>query len=319
MKTLIASTAQMNCQDGKTEDNLEHASFLVEKSVRQNSQLILFPEFMPTGYRLTQEIWDSAELFDGPTTDWLCNTARLYNVYIGTSFLEMRAGDFINTFALASPSGKIEGKVHKRHPSMWEAYFFRGSEGLQYIDTEIGRIGVGICFDNHTFDVANAISACKIDLMLMPHSYCTPSIVTKMSSQADIDRLNGLPTTVATLYNKWFGVPVIMCNKSGTWNSPVPNRILGIPQNFQFSGRSVILDSDGALRNELGVEESVGTALIKLDPDLKKTSEIKRYSRYIYPGPAGREIIRLMEWRGRMSYRFSRKRREKARQLQVKF
>jgi N-carbamoylputrescine amidase len=313
MRTIIASTAQMTCLDGKTADNLNHATALVERAVRQNSQLILFPEFMTTGYRLTQEIWDSAELFDGPTINWLCNIARQYNVYIGTSFLEMRAGDFFNTFALASPSGKIAGKVHKRHPSIWEAYFFRGSEGLQFIDTEIGRIGVGICFDNHTFDVANAISKSNLDLMLMPHSYCTPSIVSKMSSKADIDRLKGLPVTVATLYNKWFGVPVILSNKSGLWNSPVPNKILGIPQNYHFSGRSVILDSDGTLMSELGEEESVGTALIKLDPGLKKTSEIKRYSRYIYPGPAGREIIRFIEWRGRMSYRFSRKRKQKTR------
>ena len=36
MKTIIASTAQMTCQDGKTAENLEHASELVEIAVRQN-------------------------------------------------------------------------------------------------------------------------------------------------------------------------------------------------------------------------------------------------------------------------------------------
>jgi hypothetical protein len=36
-----------------------------------------------------------------------------------------------------------------------------------------------------------------------------------MTSQADIDCLNGLPGRVARLYNGWFGVPVIMWNKKG--------------------------------------------------------------------------------------------------------
>jgi N-carbamoylputrescine amidase len=140
---------------------------------------------------------------------------------------------------------------------MWEAYFFKGEKGPQYIDTEIGRIGVGICFDNHTYEIASAISESKIDLMLMPPSYCTPTAENKMTSKADIIRLNNLPCQVARLYNDLFGVPVIMCNKSGAWDSPVPNKILGVHRNFSFSGRSMIIDSDGVVKVELEAEEAI--------------------------------------------------------------
>jgi len=199
--------------------NLEHASELTLQAVQLGAQLILFPEFMSLGYRLTTEVWDSAEPFHGPTTTWLCATARKHNIYIGSSFLEAKGGHFLNTFALAEPSGKIVGSVSKRHPSMWEAYFFKGSSGPQFIETEIGRIGVGICFDNHNYDVASEIASNHIDLMLMPHSYCTPTIPTRTISEEDIERLNDLPDRVAHIYNEWFGVPVVMCNKSGSWNS----------------------------------------------------------------------------------------------------
>jgi len=301
MQTLIAAVAQISWKDGDVLYNLKHASELVLLGTKRGAQLILFPEFMSQGYRLTNEIWNSAESFDGPTTSWLRESALNNNIYIGSSFLELKNGHFYNTFVLTSPTGKISGQVYKRQPSMWEAYFFKGEKGPQYINTEIGRIGIGICFDNHTYKIASAIRESKIDLMLMPHSYCTPTVENKMTSKADIIRLNSLPCQVAKLYNDWFGVPVIMCNKSGSWDSPVPNTILGIPKDYRFSGRSMIIDSDGSIKVELGDEETIAEGQITLDPSKKRQSKIPKYSRYVYPGPLGREIIPLMERRGKLS------------------
>jgi N-carbamoylputrescine amidase len=312
MKQLSLAAAQITCQDGKVQENLARATQMAEQAHRQGAQLVLFPEFMPQGYLLTPALWDSAEPFDGPTTRWLSETSRRLGLYLGTSFLEARNGHFLNTFALAGPSGKIVGAVRKRDPSMWEAYFFKSERGNPYLDTDLGRVGVGICFDNHTCEIASAIMQSNIDLMLMPHSYCTPTQPNKMTSQADIDQLNGRPGLVARLYNAWFGVPVLMCNKSGAWDSPVPDTTLGVPKDFRFSGRSILLDSDGTLRGQLGDEETVLVGTVTLDPALKKQTRPPKYSRYIYPGSPGREIIRLMEWRGSLSYTFSKLRKAKA-------
>ena len=266
MKKLTLAAAQITCQDGRVQENLTRATQMAEQAQAQGAQLVLFPEFMPQGYLLTSALWDSAEPFDGPTTCWLSETSRRLGIHLGTSFLEVRNGHFLNTFALADPSGKILGAVRKRNPSMWEAYFFKGGRGNPYLDTDLGRIGVGICFDNHTYEIASAVLQSNIELMLMPHSYCTPTQPTKMTSQADIDRLNGLPVRVAHLYNEWFGVPVLMCNKSGAWDSPVPDTTLGTPKDFRFSGRSTLLDADGTLLGELGDEETVLVGTVMLDP-----------------------------------------------------
>jgi N-carbamoylputrescine amidase len=309
---LTVAAAQIQCQDGKVDENLTHAALLVESAVQRGAQLVVFPEFMPQGYRLTQEIWDSAEPFDGPTTAWLRGTAKQHNLYVGTSFLESDGCDFFNTFALAGPDGEIAGVVRKRNPSLWEAYFFKGRPGSPAFDTEIGRIGVGICFDNHTFEVADAIARAGIDLMLMPHSYCTPTQPSKMASQADIDRLNSLPGRVARLYNEWFGVPVVLANKSGPWDSPVPNMILGKPSGYTFPGRSAVIDSDGLVRSELGCEEGVALAEVCLESQRKKTTRPPKYSRYVYPGPPGRELIRYIEAIGTLNYALSGVRKRKA-------
>lgn len=312
MKTLKVSVAQMTCLDGQVDTNLNHASILTLEATKNGAELVLFPEFMSQGYHLTTEIWNSAEPFNGPTTRWLCATAKELNVYVGSSFLEASKGHFLNTFAMADPSGKIIGVVRKRFPSMWEAYFFKGLPGKNTFDTDFGPVGVGICFDNHTHIVASILAASNPVLILMPHSYCTPTLHNKMTSQADIDRLNSLPGHVAHIYNNLFGVPILMCNKSGSWDSPVPNKLLGTPKNYSFSGRSIILDADGTTIVELGTKESVGFGQVTLNPELKKKSPVPKHSRYIYPGPLGREIIRFMEWRGKLSYTFNKLRKQKA-------
>ena len=302
MKTIVLSVAQMISIDGDIHQNLDHAASFVAEASRQGAHLILFPEFMPQGYRLTPELWSCGERFDGPTVSWLRAAARQYNLYIGTSFLEARDGHFFNTFALAAPNGTIVGKVHKRSPSIWEAYFFKEERGSQYLDTELGRIGVGICFDNHTYEVACEIARSQVDLMLMPHSYCTPTVTSRSVTQADIDRLNHLPGMVARMYNQWFGVPVVLCNKSGIWDSPVPKTIFGQPKQYRFSGRSVILDAGGQVRAQSGDEEGLLTAAVTCDPNSKKRTQPPKYSRYIYPGPAGRELFRILEAVGRRQY-----------------
>jgi predicted amidohydrolase len=116
MKILNLAAAQITCQDGKTLENLARATPMAEQAHAQGAQLVLFPEFMPQGYRLTPDLWDSAEAFDGPTTRWLGETSCCLGIYLGVSFLEARNGQFLNTFALAEPSGKIVGAV--RNPSI---------------------------------------------------------------------------------------------------------------------------------------------------------------------------------------------------------
>lgn len=121
-RKIIAAVAQMRCIDVDIRSNLDHASELVQ-GVSRGAQLVLFPEFMSQGYRLTPDIWKSAEPFDGPTVSWLRSVSREHNIYAGSSFLESRNGHFYNTFVLTGPGGYIAGHVCKRNPSMWEAFF----------------------------------------------------------------------------------------------------------------------------------------------------------------------------------------------------
>lgn len=121
-------------------------------------------------YSLTQRIWDTAEPFDGTTTRWLGALCSRLGVYAGTTLLAAVGHDFFNTFLLADPDGKICGRVRRNPAAPFEAYFFRSGNTSHWFDTPIGRIGVGICFENALHERHFEIQCADVDLYLRPFS-----------------------------------------------------------------------------------------------------------------------------------------------------
>ncbi|HEV7689465.1 MAG TPA: carbon-nitrogen hydrolase family protein, partial [Hyphomonadaceae bacterium] len=247
------AVAQMASVNGDVVGNLERAKPLVADAARQGADLVVFPEFMPSGYDLSTASWDSGERNIGATTMWLQVMAQRHGLYIGTSFLEARGEDFYNTFALAGPTGDI-GFVRKQTPAGAEAFFFRGEDNPHIIETRLGRIGVVICQENYRCFAANLMAEGKPDFILAPHSF------------PDVSATGGLPsppgTHVAGWYARRFGVPVAMVNKTGAWSTPV---IGGSTATGVFPGQSAIVGADGKTLALLGKEAGCAVAVAPLD------------------------------------------------------
>ena len=298
-KIVQVAAVQIESKNGLVEANLEHAKPLIEQAAQGDAQLIMLPEFMPTGYIFTTAIWDGAEPKHGPTVQWLKENSKRLGVWLGTSFLEADGEDFFNTFVLATPEGKEAGRVRKQTPAAYEAFFTRGGYGSHVMDTELGRIGVGICYENQLTYIPQIMQEQSADILLMPHSY--PAIAQMAMSLGDL----------AQRYARLLGIPAVVCNKSGPWRSPYP----GIPfytANSYFPGLSTIADSDGSVKAQLGNEEKAIIAAVTFDPNLK-THEVPRHGgRWAWKGPWIRNGARVMEVLGRLWYRMSSERKRKA-------
>jgi len=293
------AAVQIESKNGLVEANLEHAKPLIEQAAKGGAQLVLLPEFMPTGYIFTTVIWDGAEPKHGPTVQWLKENSKRLGVWLGTSFLEADGEDFFNTFVLATPEGKEAGRVRKQTPAAYEAFFTRGGQGAHVMDTELGRIGVGICYENQLSYIPRIMYENSVDLLLMPHSY--PAIAQMAMSLGDL----------AQRYARLLGIPAVVCNKSGPWRSPYP----GIPfytANSHFPGLSTIADSDGSVKAQLGDEEKVIIADVTFDPDRKTNKVAPCSGRWVWKGPWIRNGARVMEVLGRLWYRMSSERKRKA-------
>lgn len=169
-RTLTLAVLQPEAISHSLTDSLDWLAKQAEQAAACGAQLALLPELFASPFWFTAEVWRWAQPQGGLVKRFLQDTARANGLYLGGSYLEARGEHFYNTFALASPAGQIVGRVGKAHPCSLERAVFAPSPGAQVIDTELGRIGVAICYDNALREVVDPLLAAKPDVWLMPLS-----------------------------------------------------------------------------------------------------------------------------------------------------
>jgi N-carbamoylputrescine amidase len=232
---------------------------------------------------------------------------------LGTSFLEAEGEDFFNTFVLATPSGEEAGRVRKQTPAAYEGYFFRGGTGPHVINTELGKLGVGICYENYLSYIPQMMHQQSADLLLMPLSAPTP-MQSFFFRHRQIEYYNNVIREGASRMARLLGVPVVMVNKCGRWQSPMP----GIPlwkQDSRFPGLSTIVDSDGTVIAQLKDEEAIIVGDVRLDPSRKIHEPPQCNGRWAWEGHWLRNSLLLIGAYGKLRYSLSSERKKRARRI----
>ena len=307
MRVKVAAI-QMSSVINEIDANLREAEKHIDCASKAGAKLILLPELLPAGYGWTRAIWDSAESRTGKTVQWMCNVSNSYGIYLGTSYLEACNGDFYNTFVLPDPNGNEAGRVRKRNVPAYEAFFYKGDKGSHVIKTEIGNIGVGICYDAWFSFLPRMALKEDFDLLLLPHSAPTPQKRNHIP-QEHIDRFNNDIKMAAERYSKLLGIPVVLSNKCGNFASSAP---FGPYERTSFPGFSTISDSNGMVRAQLANEEGVIVDEVTIDKAGKLNGSFQGYGRWAWEGPWQRNLMMIVEFFGRLSYSCSNVRKEKA-------
>ena len=163
------AAANYRPRGGKTaRDNLIKFRPHVAKAAELGADLVVLGECI-TSVGNSLAAVDAAEPIPGESTDYLGRLAKEHGLYIVTSLNE-RAGHLIyNTAVLLSPEGKLVGKYRKVCLARGE--YRKGiAPGRQFpvFDTDIGRIGMMICFDVHMPEVARGLAANGAEIIAMP-------------------------------------------------------------------------------------------------------------------------------------------------------
>jgi len=145
--------AQMSSERENKKENIRKMEKIVAKAKKQGADLAVFPELALTGYVIRDQIYDLAETIPGPSTKTIEGIARKNNMHIvfGMPELSEKAKATVyDTAVLVSPEGVV-GKYRKLHlptHSVFEEkrYFRPGYEAVA-LDTELGKIGLIICYD----------------------------------------------------------------------------------------------------------------------------------------------------------------------------
>jgi 5-aminopentanamidase len=138
---------QFNPVFGKKEKNLAKVANALEGV---DAELMVLPEFFATGYQFisTDEVSQLAEVVPGgETTEALVDLSQKHGMYIVGGLPEKDGKQFYNSAVMTGPQGFI-GVYRKTHLFFEEKLWFSpGNTGFNTFQTDIGKIGIMICFD----------------------------------------------------------------------------------------------------------------------------------------------------------------------------
>lgn len=208
---------------------------------------------------------------------------------------------------LSSPEGKLLGRVRKNPPASIEAYFYKAGADSHVIETEIGRIGVGICYENLLYEQMRFLYSEKVDLVLSPAAAGRP----KPFIPGDVKRFEKMLVNSRTIFANTLGVPVIVANRVGPLKTELPGSLPYLKSSFP--GLSSIVDSNGTVKGELGDDEGVIVADVLLRQDTRHGTEPKRYGKkWGIPVPWYAFVWPLTQKWGEKSYADNSRRKSRA-------
>jgi N-carbamoylputrescine amidase len=138
------------------DENLKKAVARVADAKRAGADVVCLPELYRSPYFCQKEdarLFDLAEPVPGPSTEAFGRAAKEAGVVVVAPIFERRAaGLYHNTAAIIDTTGEVAGLYRKMHipddPAFYEKFYFTpGDLGFRAIDTQKGKIGTLICWD----------------------------------------------------------------------------------------------------------------------------------------------------------------------------
>lgn len=264
MKIRVACV-QMEPKLGQLEYNIAKMEENVRNTMKEHpdTKLIVFPELITSGYEGTPEMFQelAETLPSGPSLDRMGALAKEYGVHIIYGLPErdsVRTDVLYNAAVLIDSKGEALGTYRKVHPFADEKKWCRAGCDCPVFDTEIGRIGIMICWDTAFPEVARCLAVNGADLIVVSTNWEDP-----YEEEWDIN--DGINKHEAD----WDLITKARAFDN-TLHLVAANRIGDDGGVLSFFGRSKIMDPRG---NEIAAldkrEEGVISAEIDLDETMK--------------------------------------------------
>jgi N-carbamoylputrescine amidase len=263
---------QMRCTKDAS-DNLARAIDKIREASRRGAQIICMHELFRWEYFCRTEdaaLFDLAEAVPGPATEILAKVAKENNVALVVSLFERRAaGVYHNTCAVLDADGSFLGKYRKMHipddPLYYEKFYFTpGDLGFPNFDTEYGRIGIQICWDQW-YPEGSRLTALKgAQVIFYPTSIgWHPKEKTEFGA-AQLDAWRTIQRSHAIAN----GTFVAVANRVGYEGNPAA----GDP-GIEFWGNSFVADPFGQVIAQAGSEKE---EILVVECDPSKSEDTRR-------------------------------------------
>ncbi|MGB0680235.1 MAG: nitrilase-related carbon-nitrogen hydrolase [Polyangiales bacterium] len=239
---------------GARQDNHTRLEGHLRAAAGAGAQVVLLPELFDGPYFPQWEDEGSfalaAPLADAAAVQRFCALASELGVVLPISFFERAGPHHYNSVAMVDADGDVLGVYRKAHipagPGYQEKFFFRpGDTGFRVWQTQMGPIGVGICWDQWFPEAARAMMLQGAELLLYPTAIGSepqdPTLDTRSAWQR---AMQGHAVCNA--------VPIAAANRCGREG------------DIHFYGHSFICDGSGEFLVQMDAEQE-GFVVVEID------------------------------------------------------
>ncbi len=167
---------QMKCTSD-IERNFNRAIELTREAASHGAKIVCLPELFRSLYFCQTEDhrhFDLAESIPGPSTEILASLTKELGIVLIASLFEKRAeGLYHNTVAMLDNHGEYLGLYRKMHipddPLFYEKFYFTpGDLGFKSFETEFGKLGTLICWDQWYPEAARLTALRGAEVLFYP-------------------------------------------------------------------------------------------------------------------------------------------------------
>jgi len=173
-ETAEPETLRKTCESFK-EAFMTPQMALAKEALAAGTDLLVFREDCNGAGWLAVDRFDRPDLFamvaetiPGRTTDCLGGLARSGSCYVIGCLFEAENGKIYNTAVIIDPHGKPVGKYRKTHLPPVERLMVTPGNDLPVFQTEIGQLGMLICYDMMSPEVARCLALQGADILVWP-------------------------------------------------------------------------------------------------------------------------------------------------------
>jgi len=177
MKNCTVAVIQNKPSPNK-EKNIGKACQFISEAAQKGADLIVLPEifYYPYILKAMRKIADTTSA----TLDSLRTCASENNVYLCTGSLAVKKGtNIFNTAYLIAPDGTVLLEYSKSHLfnvnldeiTIKESSFIAPGNRLHIADTDLGKIGIIICYDIRFPEVARRLAMEGAEILLVPAAF----------------------------------------------------------------------------------------------------------------------------------------------------
>ncbi len=200
---------QISSKVGDKEANLKAMKKIIIEAKNKGANLIIFPELALTGYVVKDLAYELAEpIPTGPATCEITTVAKRHNVHVIFGMIENSpeaASVLHNTAILIGPEGFI-GKYRKMHLPTHSVFeekrYFRPGYETPIFKTDVGRIGITICYDIYFPEITRVMRLKGAQLIVCISA--SPS--TRREFFEILTAARAIENTVIVAYTNLFGI-----------------------------------------------------------------------------------------------------------------